>query len=123
MHADLLMPGVCRLGAVPEMVQLLSSSTAKARNVAAQTLAKLIAAYPDARSAAVTLPKTTLELSAAHIFCSVQIRLCITQGLPATTALHWQPTSFKQPGTSSNHSVHAQRQCCMAERTVMTVFA
>ncbi len=46
----LLMPDLCCSGAVPEMVQLLSSTSAKARNVAAQTLAKLIAAYPDARS-------------------------------------------------------------------------
>ena len=37
-------------GAVPEMVQLLGSTSPKARNLAAQTLAKLIAAYPDARS-------------------------------------------------------------------------
>ena len=43
-------------GAVPEMVQLLSSSSPKARNVAAQTLAKLIAAYPDARFGRALMP-------------------------------------------------------------------
>ena len=40
---------MCGAGAVPELVELLRSSLASGRNAAAQTLAKLIAAYDEAR--------------------------------------------------------------------------
>ena len=47
------------------MVQLLGSTSPKARNVAAQTLAKLIAAYPDARS----VPPSIMLRTAAKLHC------------------------------------------------------
>ena len=47
-------------GAVPEMVELLRCSSASGRNAAAQTLAKLIAAYPDARQDPVVILLSSL---------------------------------------------------------------
>ena len=82
------------------MVQLLGSTSPKARNLAAQTLAKLIAAYPDARSGHHSvLCCNTLRCVVRHMRGAYAVLHRMRQ-LLAVVDFRDQPTSYKLHSTS-----------------------